>query len=249
MSKRFTIALDAMGGDHAPVAEVCGAHAAVQAHSNIDVILVGQASLLKAELGRLGPTKQISIVSAAEVVSMDDAPVAAYRQKRDSSLRVAFNLLAGGDAEALVSAGNSGAVLVHANMVLRKIPGVDRPCIVAVWPTPDHGSVVLCDVGANSSVSPRMLAQFGVLGACFDSVLSGRLRPQVAILSNGSEASKGTELTREASRLLEQASKHPDAEFEFIGYVEGDQVFEPPTVLLATSCSNWVRGSRRRCWQ
>jgi glycerol-3-phosphate acyltransferase PlsX len=231
-----TIAVDAMGGDHAPGPEVDGALAAVR-EGEVRVVLVGDEARLAAELERRGvgerDRSRLVVRHAAEVVGMDDSPVDAYRKKRDSSLRVAFDLASAGDADAVVSAGNSGAVLSHAVFVLKRLQGVERPGIVTVFPSPD-GSLVLCDMGANVDVKPAVLAQFGVMGACFDRVLHGAPRPRVGLLSNGSEQSKGTELTRAAHGLLTAAAENPAAEFEFVGYVEGSDLFNGVCDVVAT---------------
>jgi phosphate acyltransferase len=229
-----TIAIDAMGGDYAPVPEVAGAVDAVR-QAAVNVVLVGDAGRIREELQRhgAGAEPRIAIEHASEVVSMTDNPTQAYRKKPDSSLRVALNLVAEGRAAALVSAGNSGAVLTHSLFVLKRLPGVERPAIVTVFPTPD-GTLVLCDMGANVEVRPTMLAQFGVLGACYDQVLHGRARPRVGLLSNGTEDSKGTELTREALVLLRDAAAHPAAQFELVGYVEGSSLFHGVCDVVAT---------------
>jgi len=229
-----TIALDAMGGDHAPVPEVAGALAAVR-KSDVNVVLVGDRTRLELELERIGGAghDRLRIEHASEVVTMHDNPGQAFRKKTDSSLRVACNLVKAADADAVVSAGNSGAVLSHALFLFKRIDGVERPGIVTVFPTP-HGEVVLCDMGANVSVKPAMLAQFGVLGACYDRVLHRRRRPRVGLLSNGSEESKGTDLTRAAHTLLRSAADNPDAEFDYVGYVEGGDVFGNVCDVVAT---------------
>ena len=228
------IAVDAMGGDHAPGPEVAGAVAAVR-ESPVEVILVGEEARLRAELARLGASHQerIRIQSASQVVTMEDHPGQAFRKKRDSSLRVAFDMAKRGDADAVVSAGNSGAVLSHGLFVLGRLPGVERPGIVTVFPTPT-GKLVLCDMGANVEVKPTMLAQFGVLGACYDRVVHGHPCPRVAVLSNGVEPSKGTELTRAADELLRVAARSPNVGFEYMGYVEGSSLFKGEIDVVAT---------------
>ena len=154
-------------------------------------------------------------------------------QKPDSSLRVAFDLVQQKQAHAVVSAGNSGAILGHALFVLRRLPGVLRPGIVTVFPTPT-GSLVLCDMGANTAVKPAMLAQFGVLGASYDRILHGNARPRVGLLANASEESKGTELTRAAHQLLVRAASNPEESFDYRGYVEGSALFRGEIEVVAT---------------
>ena len=229
-----TIAIDAMGGDSAPAPEVEGALSAVR-KNGLRAILVGDEERVQAELRRLGasPGDRIQVVHASEVVTMHDHPGQVFRQKRESSMRKAFDLVKAGEADAVVSAGNSGALLSHALFVLGRLPGVERPGIVTVFPTPD-GTLTLCDMGANVEVRPTMLAQFGILGAHYDRVLHGHQRPRVGLLSNGTEDSKGTELTRAAHELLVRAAADTHAQFEYVGYVEGSGLFNGDIDVVAT---------------
>jgi phosphate acyltransferase len=228
------IAVDAMGGDHAPAPEVAGAVAAVR-EADLEVVLVGDAERLRAELAALGAAALpgLQIQHADEVVTMHDHPGQVFRKKRGSSLRVAFDLVKEGRAAGVVSAGNSGAVLSHALFVLGRLRAVERPGIVTVFPTPT-GSLVLCDMGANVEVRPTMLAQFGILGACYDRVVHVHARPRVGLLSNGTEESKGTELTRAAHALLSEATRTPGVAFEYVGYVEGSSIFSGDIDVVAT---------------
>jgi glycerol-3-phosphate acyltransferase PlsX len=217
-----------MGSDRAPAPEVAGAVRAARAHDELDITLVGDAPRLDALLG--GELRdRISVVHATEVVTMHDHPGQAFRQKPDSSMRVAVDLVAAGKGDAVVSAGNSGAMLATALFVLGRLPGVERPAIVTVLPTPS-GPLVLCDAGANVEPKPTHVAQFGVLGAAYDRVVHGRARPRVGLLSNGSEPGKGTPLTREAHALL--AAAH--GAFQFVGYVEGSDLFRGVVDVIAT---------------
>jgi len=228
-----TIAVDAMGGDHAPEPEVYGALAAVK-EAAVRVVLVGDEERLRAELERAGNAphiERVSIRHASEVVTMDDHPGQVFRAKKDSSLRVAMELVKAGEADALVSAGNSGAVLSHALFVLGRLAGVERPGIATVLPTPT-GTLMLCDSGANVEVKPAMLAQFAVLAAFYERVMHGTHRPVVGILSNGTEASKGTKLTREADALLRAADG--TGLFEYRGYVEATSMFSGDVDVVAT---------------
>jgi phosphate acyltransferase len=244
------IAVDAMGGDHAPAPEVAGAAAAVR-EADLRVILCGDREVLRAELERAGTreSERLTIRHATEVVGMHDHPGRAFRQKRDSSLRVAFDLVRAGEAHAVVSAGNSGAVLSHALFLLKRLPDVERPGIVTVFPRPlseaeraaagsvesvPMGTLVLCDMGANVEVKPTMLAQFGILGAHYDRIVHGHTRPRVGLLSNGSEDTKGTDLTRAAHAILREAAENPDAQFQYVGYVEGSELFRGDIDVVAT---------------
>jgi len=233
------IAVDAMGGDHAPGPEVHGAVAALREtrDESLGVILVGDADRLLEEVERADDTgafaRRIRIHHASQVVTMTEPPAQAYRRKPDSSLRVAVDLVRSGEASALVSAGNTGAVLGHALLVLGRMEGLLRPGILTVFPTP-ASTLVLCDMGANAEVKPSMLAQFGILGANYDRIVHGHERPKVGLLSNGKEAQKGTELTRAAHALLEQAAASPGAKFDYVGYVEGSEIFRGGIDVVAT---------------
>jgi hypothetical protein len=200
------IAIDAMGSDRAPGPDVAGAIAAVR-EAPLEVLLVGDGPRLEAELARIGAARErgVTVVHAPEVVAHDEHPGAAYRAKRQSSLRVAIDQVASGAAGALVSAGNSGAVLAHALFVLGRSPGVERPALITVFPT-TAGPLTLGDVGANVEPRPSMLAQFAVLGAAYDRAVHGRSRPRVGLLANGTEPTKGTELTRAAALLIAAAA-------------------------------------------
>ncbi len=228
------IALDALGSDAAPGPEVAGAVAAVR-EAKVEVILVGDRARLEAELERVGARGErgISIEHAAEVVTMDDHPGEVFRKKKQSSLRLAVELVKADRAQAVVSAGNSGAVLSHALFVLGRTGGVERPAIATAFPTP-RGPVTLCDVGANVDVKPSMLAQFAVLGAAYDRVVHGRSRPRVGLLSNGSEPGKGTELTRAAHALIAALAARSESGFSFVGYVEGSDLWRGTVDVVAT---------------
>jgi len=227
------VVVDAMGSDHAPGPEVAGALRAVRAHPSgaLDVVLVGDARRLEVELARAGRTSgdRIEIVHASEVVTMTDHPAQAFRHKPDSSMRIAVARVAEGLGDAVVSAGNSGAMLACALFVLGRLPGVERPAIVTVLPTPS-GPLVLCDAGANTEPRPAHLAQFAVLAAAYDHVVHGRARPRVGLLSNGAEPGKGTPLTREAHALLSAAK----GAFHYVGYVEGSDLFRGAVDVIAT---------------
>lgn len=228
------VVVDGMGSDRAPGPEVAGALRAVRAGA-LEVVLVGDREKLEAELGRAGgtPDDKISIVHASEVVTVDEHPAQAFRRKPDSSMRVAVSLVADGKADAVVSAGNSGAALAYGLFLLGRILGVERPAIVTVLPTPT-GPLVLCDSGANTEPKPTQLAQFGMLAAAYDRTVHGRERPRLGLLSNGAEPGKGTPLTRAAHEILAAAAEaRPDA-FEYIGYVEGSDLFRGVVDVIAT---------------
>ncbi len=211
------VCVDAMGGDHAPEWVVKGALQA--SFSGVPVILVGDEKRIRKDAKRLGGIpSNVEIVHASEAIGMDEAPTVAVRKKKDSSLRVGFKLVREGKADALVSAGNSGAIMATAIMTLRRIPGVDRPAIATLIPT-FKGHMVLLDIGANVDCRPDHLRQFAVVGTVFCRTVLHIPFPRVAILSNGEETSKGNTLTRETHQLLSRSF------LNYIGYVEGRDIF------------------------
>lgn len=217
----LTIAVDAMGGDHAPTAEVDGAVRAAR-DLGVKVILVGREDVIRPELAKHDGYRElpIEIVHASEVITMEDSAARAVRSKRDSSMRVASRLVRDGVAHGLVSAGNTGAVMATAKMVQGVVPGVDRPALAGAFPTIVKGSpVVVVDVGANVDCSPRMLAQFAVMGEIYSRIILGRPKPRVGLLSIGEEDHKGNEVTRSAAPLLKGLS------LNFIGNVEGRDIY------------------------
>lgn len=215
-----TIAVDAMGGDHAPHSEVEGAIRAART-LGVGVTLVGQQDLLWKELAGHGGVDSlaIDIRHASERVTMDDSAAKAARTKRDSSIRVASRLVREGQAQGLVSAGNTGAVMATAKMVQGTIPGVQRPALATAFPTLKGNPAVMVDVGANVDCTPPMLAQFAVMGDIYSRVIFHTREPRVGLLSIGEEEHKGNELTRAAFKLL---SKLP---LNFIGNVEGRDLY------------------------
>ncbi|MGZ3428848.1 MAG: phosphate acyltransferase PlsX [Polyangia bacterium] len=226
-----TVAVDAMGGDHAPAPEVEGAIAAVRERI-ARVVLVGDEARVRGEIGRHGAATLdgLTVRHASEVIRMEDHPAVAAKGKKDSSMRVAFDLAKEGTVDAVVSAGNSGAMLACGLFVMRRLPGVERPGIVTTFPTV-NGVCALIDMGANVECRPETLAQFAVLGAVYARLLHGKQRPKVGLLSNGEEAMKGTELTRGAYKLL---SADFEKDFEFVGYVEGRDIFVGDVDVVVT---------------
>jgi glycerol-3-phosphate acyltransferase PlsX len=215
----ITVALDAMGGDHAPRVEVEGALLAAR-ELDARVLLVGQPEAVKTELGRHRHRGlPIEIVPASEVISMADAPGQAFRKKKDSSAHVAAHLVREGKAAAMVSAGNTGAVLAVARFVLGTLPSVSRPALAAPFPTERGGVAVILDVGANVDSKVGHLVQFAVMGEVYYRTVFHTRRPRVALLSIGEEESKGNELVREAHNEMKPLPLH------FVGNVEGRDVF------------------------
>jgi glycerol-3-phosphate acyltransferase PlsX len=214
----MAIAVDAMGGDHAPEAIVSGA-AFAATEKKIPVTLVGDEQRLSALLDERRPVSPlISVRHASQVVGMADSPSVAVRRLLDSSIRVAFDLVKRGEADAVVSAGNSGATMAVAMFVMKKIEGVDRPAIVTFHPTA-KGFSLLLDAGGNVDCKPFHLVQFGIMGSIFASRVSKKENPRVGILSNGSEESKGNELTRETHMIMKRTG------LNYIGLVEGRDIY------------------------
>jgi glycerol-3-phosphate acyltransferase PlsX len=219
-----------MGTDRAPSAEIEGVVTAVR-ERGAPVILVGDETNLRAELRRLGALAlPIEVRHASQVVTMHDAPATVVRKKTDASMRVCFDLVKRGEAAAVVSAGNSGAMLACGLFVLKRLKGIERPAIVTTFPTP-AGPCALLDMGANVDCKPSTLAQFAVLGTVYSRLLHGKARPRVGLLSNGEEEHKGTDLTRGAHHLLERAAGL-GADFEYVGYVEGRDIFGGADVVV-----------------
>jgi len=216
----LTIAVDAMGGDLAPTSEVEGA---VQAVRSIDVkvLLVGQEDVVRPELQKVEGYRDlpIEIVHASERITMTDSAAKAVRTKRDSSMRVASRLVRDGCAQAMVSAGNTGAVMATAKMVQGVVPGVERPALVGIFPTMEQKPVVLVDVGANVDCDPPMLAQFAVMAEIYSRKVLHTVNPRVGILSIGEEEHKGNDLTRATFPLLKSLN------INFIGNVEGRDIY------------------------
>src|SRR3977135_149658 len=213
------IALDAMGSDKAPKPEIEGALQAAR-HHGARVLLVGPAAQLKAELARYPGARrlEIDVVHASEVITMDDK-VEAIRAKRDSSIRVGLRLVRDGRADGFVTAGNTGAAMATARMVLGSLPSVDRPALAAAFPTVLNTAAILVDVGANVDCEPHNPEQFAVMGDIYCRAIFGVKRPRVGLLSIGEEESKGNELTREAFKVL----KH--LPLNFVGNVEGRDLY------------------------
>jgi glycerol-3-phosphate acyltransferase PlsX len=213
------VAVDVMGGDNAPHVEVEGAVAAAR-EFGVPVTLVGDRDKVQAELARHNTAGlDIKVWHASEVVGMHDSASDAVRKKKDSSIRVAFELVKGGEAAAVVSAGNSGATMAAGMFVLKRMKGIDRAAIAQLLPTMS-GSTLVLDVGGNVDCKPINLVQFAVMGEVYARFAMGLKSPRVGLLSNGEEASKGNELTRETSALLREKGLS-----SYIGYVEGRDIF------------------------
>ncbi|HVR40775.1 MAG TPA: phosphate acyltransferase PlsX [Thermoanaerobaculia bacterium] len=216
---RCRIALDAMGGDNAPDEIVKGALLAIEEYP-VDILLVGKEEVLREKLAALGSPspRNLEIVDAREVVEMDDTALAPLRRKRNSSIRVCANLIAEKRAQAMVSAGHTGASMTSAYKVLGTIEGVSRPALAAIVPS-SHGHTVLLDVGANVDSKPAYLREFAVMGHFYAQMVFGVAEPRVGLLSIGEEEGKGNELTKETFRVMKETG------LNFVGNAEGRDVY------------------------
>lgn len=229
MQRRLTIALDAMGGDHGPDVIVPAALQIAQNHPELHLILVGDEPRLRQALtGRdAGILDRISVRHASELVEMHESPSKALRGKKDSSMRVAINLVKQGEADACVSAGNTGALMAIAKFVLKTIPGVDRPAIVAMMPSKTGHTHVL-DLGANVDCTAEHLCQFAIMGYELVKAVEDREHPRVGLLNIGEEEIKGNEQVKHAAKLL--AETH----INFLGFVEGNDIFAGTVDVVVT---------------
>lgn len=229
----ITIAIDAMGGDHGPHVTVPAALKALEADDQLNVVLVGLQDAIEAELKTRKATTspRLRIHHASEVVTMDESPQSALKNKKDSSMRVAINLVKSGEANACVSAGNTGALMATARFVLKTLPGIDRPAIASVLPS-EKGNTYMMDLGANADCTPEHLYQFAIMGAMLVSCVEHKERPTVGLLNIGSEDIKGNEVVKQAGELLKTSH------LNFYGNVEGDDIFKGTTDLVV--CDGFV---------
>jgi phosphate acyltransferase len=232
------IAVDAMGGDYAPDVNIKGAIGALEASPNLHILLTGPEDTIRKGLKKhkamtsASISDRLGILHADEVISMDDHAGSVMRKKKGSSIHVGLQAVKDGKADAFISAGNSGAVMTVALLILGRIPGVERPAIVIKFPTAGD-YIVLLDGGANVDCKPSHLFQFAVMGRIYAQVIEGKKHPRIGLLSNGSEEHKGNDLTRETHALLKEA-KVPD----YIGYVEGFDFFRGTSDVIV--CDGFV---------
>lgn len=232
-----TISIDAMGGDFGPGVTVPAALEALRRYPEIKLILVGLQSSLEPLLSTAGSlSDRLEIQDASEVVAMDESPSVALRSKKDSSMRVALNLVKEGRAQACVSAGNTGALMATARFVLKTLPFVDRPAIMARFPTKIDSDVCVLDLGANVDSTPAQLLQFAVMGAVVTQAVDGIENPTVGLLNIGSEDIKGNEQVKQAAVLLSQCNA-----IHYTGFVEGDEIFHHKTDVVV--CDGFVGNS------
>ena len=218
----ITIALDTMGGDHGLDSVIPAAFAQLKKDPQLNFILVGKQNEIEAYLKKyhFKLNSRISICHASEVVAMDELPSQALRNKKDSSLRVAIEQIKKGNADAMVSAGNTGALMATARFVLKMLPGISRPAVTATIPTINNRTVSLLDVGANVNCDAEQLLQFALMGSIVRETIAHVANPKVGLLNVGSEEIKGNDLVKEAAQLIQ---KH--AEINYTGFVEGDDIF------------------------
>ena len=228
-SEPITIAVDAMGGDHGPSVTVPASLTALRSESALKIILVGLQEKIEPLLASAGPAlrDRVSIHPASQVVSMDEKPQDALRKKKDSSMRVAIDLVKAGTANACVSAGNTGALMATARFVLKTIEGVDRPAIISRIPA-RHGYTHMLDLGANAECTAEHLFQFAIMGSVVASDMHGIAKPRVGILNIGEEEMKGDGVVQEAARRITEST------LNYIGFVEGDDIFSGDVDVVVT---------------
>lgn len=227
------IAVDAMGGDYAPRVVVRGAVEAIKSF-DLDIVLVGNSEAIEKELNMIKdcPKDRIKIIHTDEVIEMTDPPTASVRKKKNSSMSLAINLLKTNEADAFVSAGNTGAIVCAATLNLGMLPGIERPGIAILFPTLEGISLV-CDVGANIDPKPLHLLQYAIMAdAYYRLVLDYKLRPTVGLLNVGEEATKGTDFIKETHQLLFESP------IKFVGNVEGKEIFSGKCNIIV--CDGYV---------
>lgn len=232
------ISIDCMGGDHGPSVTIPAAISFVESEPDAELILVGLEETLLAELKKhkASDHPRLSIVNATEVVTMDDPLEIALRRKKDSSMRVAINLVKQGNADACVSAGNTGALMAISRYVLKTLPGVNRPAICSILPNQKDGPTYMLDLGANVDCEPQHLHQFALMGSALVSAMEGNPRPTVGLLNVGEEDIKGNEVVKQTAVLLR--ADHEMGRLNFYGNVEGNDIFKGTTDIVV--CDGFV---------
>jgi len=225
------VAIDCMGGDHGPSVTVPAACQFLENHREGSLILVGIEDQIRAQLGDDRYGERLRVVNATQVVEMHESPQLALKNKKDSSMRVALNLVKEGEADASVSAGNTGALMATSRFVFKMLPGIDRPAICPQLPT-FHGHTYMLDLGANVDCLPEHLLQFGIMGAMMASALDHKENPTVGLLNIGEEDIKGNEVVKAAAELLANSG------LNFIGNVEGDGIFKGEADVIV--CDGFV---------
>ena len=232
--REITVAIDVMGGDHGPHVTIPAAIKCMARNDNLNIILVGSQTAIEAELkarhARRSP--RLRVRHASEVVAMDESPALALRNKKDSSMRVAIDLVKSGEADACVSAGNTGALMATARFVLKTLPGIDRPAIATFMPSL-KGPVLMLDLGANVDCTAEHLLQFAIMGSMLAAVVNHKERPTVGLLNIGEEEIKGNEMVKQAAELIRGSHL-----INFYGNVEGDDIYKGTTEVVV--CDGFV---------
>lgn len=232
------ISIDCMGGDHGPAVTIPAAISFVESESDAELVLVGLKDQLLAELKKHKATDhpRLSIVHASEVVAMDDTLEVALRRKKNSSMRVAIDLVKQGQVQACVSAGNTGALMAISRYVLKTIPGIDRPAICSILPNQKDGPTYMLDLGANVNCEPQHLHQFALMGSALVSAVEGKPKPSVGLLNVGEEDIKGNDVVKQTAELLR--ADHEKGVLNFYGNVEGNDIFKGTTDIVV--CDGFV---------
>ncbi|MBJ2129004.1 phosphate acyltransferase PlsX [Alteromonas sp. IB21] len=227
----LTIALDIMGGDHGPPVILSAAVKAIQLHPDVHFMLCGDEEIINSGLLPLSDTerRRVSVKHCSQVVEMGEAPTSALRNKKDSSMRRVIELVESGEADACVSAGNTGALLTLSFYLLKTLSGIDRPALINMMPTTGHHNVFLLDLGANVNCTPEILFQYGVMGSVLAQEVAGIASPRVALLNVGEEDIKGNAQVKSADQLFKDAPG-----INYIGYVEGDDIFTDHADVVVT---------------
>ena len=228
-----TVAVDCMGGDHGPSVTVPAAVEYLRAAADVNIVLVGLQDAINQQLRSLSAENmpQLSVLHASEIVTMDESPAVALRGKKDSSMRVAINLVKDGSAHACISAGNTGALMAISRFVLKTLPNVERPAICSILPT-RTGHTYMLDLGANVDCTAEHLLQFGIMGSVLVSSIEGKASPSVGLLNIGEEDIKGNEVVKRAAELLRASG------LNFYGNVEGDDIYKGTTDVVV--CDGFV---------
>ncbi len=228
MVAQSIISLDAMSGDLGAEVVVRAANAMLNKHAGLELLLVGDEAELRGHITRIvGEQPRLSIVHASQVVEMSESPVDALRKKKDSSMRVAIDLVKSGKAGACVSAGNTGALMATAKYVLKMLPGIDRPAIIAELPA-IGGTLHMLDLGANTLCSAEHLFQFAVMGSIVTADITGVVSPKVALLNIGAEETKGHDTVKDAAAMLSASGMN------YVGFIEGSELFSGKADVVVT---------------
>ncbi len=229
----ITVAIDCMGGDHGTGVTVPAALSFILSHPDASIILVGSPEAIQSELRarKADVSSRLRIQPASEVIAMGDPPAAALKNKKDSSMRIAINLVKSGEAQACVSAGNTGALMAISRFVLKMVPGIERPAIITILPTL-KGRTYMLDVGANVDCSAEHLLQFAIMGSTLVSSVEKVEKPSVGLLNVGEEEIKGNEVVKQAADLLKASG------LNFIGNVEGDDIYKGTADIVV--CDGFV---------